>query len=64
MEKLATWSSSGVEGVEEAEEGVLEDGAEFEEVQVALAELVDGVEASTGGFMLSGSLSLFWWFLA
>ena len=46
--------------MEEAEEGVLEDGAEFEEVQVALAELVDGVEASAGGFMLSGSLSLFW----
>ena len=64
MEKLATWSSSGVEGVEEVEEGVLEDGAEFEEVQVALAELVDGVEASAGGFMLSGILSLFWWFLA
>ena len=64
MEKLATWSSSGVEGVEVVEEGVLEDGAEFEEVQVALAELVDGVEASAGDFMLSGSLSLFWWFLA
>ena len=64
MEKLATWSSSGVEGVEEAEEGVEDDGVEFEEVQVALAELVDGVEVSAGGFMLSGSLSLFWWFFA
>ena len=64
MEKLATWSSSGVEGVEGVEEGVLDDGVEFEEVQVVLAELVDGVEASPGGFMLSGSLSLFWWFLA
>ena len=64
MEKLATWSSSGVEEGEEAEEGVLEDGAEFEEVQVALAELVDGVKPSAGGFLLSGSLSLFWWFLA
>ena len=57
---MATSSFLGVEGVEEAEEGVLEDGAEFEEVQVALAELVDGVEASAGGFMLSRSLSLFW----
>ena len=46
--------------MEEVEEGVLEDGAEFEEVQVALAELVDGVEASAGGFMLSGSLVNFW----
>ena len=60
MEKIATSSFLGVEGVEEVGEGVLEDGAEFEEVQVALAELVDGVEASPGGFMLSGSLSLFW----
>ena len=60
MEKMANSSFLGVEGVEEAEEGVLEDGAEFEEVQVALAELVDGVEASAGGFMLSRSLSLFW----
>ena len=51
MEKMATRSSSGVEGVEEVEEGVLEDGAEFEEVQVALAELVDGVEASAGDFV-------------
>ena len=49
MEKMATSSFLGVEGVEEAEEGVLEDGAEFEEVQVALAELVDGVKPSAGG---------------
>ena len=48
---MATSSFLGVEGVEEAEEGVLEDGAEFEEVQVALAELVDGVEASAGDFV-------------
>ena len=56
---MATSLFLGVEGVEEVGEGVLEDGAEFEEVQVALAELVDGVEASAGGFMLSGSLSHF-----
>ena len=61
---MATSSFLGVEGVEEAEEGVLEDGAEFEEVQVALAELVDGVEASAGGFMLGCSLSHFGLFLA
>ena len=48
---MATSSFLGVEGVEEVEEGFLEDGAEFEEVQVALAELVDGVKASAGGFV-------------
>ena len=50
MEKMATSLFLGVEGVEEAEEGVLEDGAEFEEVQVALAEVVDVVKPSAGGF--------------
>ena len=50
MERMATRSYSGVEGVEEVGEGVLDEGAEFEEVQVALAELVDGVRASAGGF--------------
>ena len=64
MEKMANSSFLGVEGVEEAEEGVLDDGAEFEEVQVALAELVDRVEASAGGFMLGCSLSHFGLFLA
>ena len=42
---MATRSCSGVEGVEEVEEGVLDEGAEFE-----VAELVDGVKASAGGF--------------
>ena len=41
---MATRSSSGVEGVEEVEEGVLDEGAEIEVV-----ELVDGVKASAGG---------------
>ena len=50
MEKMATRSCSGVEGVEEVGEGVLDEGAEFEEVQVALAELVDGVKVSAGAF--------------
>ena len=50
MERMATRSCSGVEGVEEVGEGVLDEGAEFEEVQVALAELVDGVKVSAGAF--------------